>query len=136
MTKPRRSVAGMLIKPTGRDGSENAVAGAVTGVTDGIASAVEILGVPFILLGIGYYLSSHFHSPWYVIILGALGIIGTAIKYYYVFVDLSSKAEFPARKKEDIPPGAGIGGLLGGDLTVPENIEGSAKLLGKDQGDE
>ncbi|NNN11106.1 MAG: hypothetical protein HKL83_04500 [Acidimicrobiaceae bacterium] len=135
MTKTRRSLVGMLIKPTGRDANDNPVAGAVTGVTDGIASAVEILGVPFILLGIGYYLSSHFHSPWYVVILGALGIIGTAVKYYYVFVDLSKKAEYPIRKKEDLPPGAGIGGLLGGDLTIPEDIEGSAKILGKDQGD-
>ena len=97
----------MLIKPTGRDGSENAVAGAVTGVTDGIASAVEILGVPFILLGIGYYLSSHFHSPWYVIILGALGIIGTAIKYYYVFVTSLQKLNFQLEKKKTFLQGQG-----------------------------
>ncbi len=101
------------------------MAGAISGAADGLASAVELMGVTVILLLVGLYLSGKYHTPLWVVLLPSLGLLGTGVKYYYAFKEMTRDQGPHIRKTAPRP--SGLDGLLGGDLAIPEEIAESAR---------
>jgi hypothetical protein len=96
------------------------------GVTDGVATAVEMFGTILLCTGLGWLAFRSFHSVGYFIGLTLFGVIGTMLRLYYqtkaAFREMNATDLLRASRERPQIPSQGFAGYLEADLTLGDDL--------------
>ncbi|MGC8466366.1 MAG: AtpZ/AtpI family protein [Acidimicrobiales bacterium] len=103
------------------------------GLTDGVATAVEMFGTILLCTGLGWLAYRQFHNIVYFIALTLFGAVGTMVRLYYqakdAFRSLDEADAVRSVRQRREPQDRGLSGFLEADLALGEDLADVARRL-------